>query len=361
METSSHVQTYRLLGILAVAHAVAALALLFPAMWLFDHGGRWWVIRFWVGIVTIWPLWLFVLVLHPGRTASWLALFVFLAAAPMLLSFPRYNSPFGPAALGLPNWVQMNPSSIWRYYSAYFAGRAEAEKDIAIGVLAFESSGFGAGGPWVKILRERYNIEDRIVAGCIVNERIMGHETGYNSLSLPEIERRFGKGRIEAAQEEGAKLWAEENARDEQFVKEFTKRASSIPPNDKIQTKSIRAYANSRLVRDPEIERALQPIINGIESYVSDRIPDEAPPFTLSVTTTLTAGTQAKFETSAHSGPEDVYGKICSDISQLSVPQWTGDETFLYIEFSIRNALTIDEELRQQELASAPDHRDRSR
>jgi hypothetical protein len=80
-------------------------------------------------------------------------------------------------------------------YASYRQGKANALRDIEANILAVETYGFGMNGDGGRshLLRERYNIETRIVAGCIVNEKIVGHAKGYNEVSRAEIERRFGK------------------------------------------------------------------------------------------------------------------------------------------------------------------------
>ncbi len=79
--------------------------------------------------------------------------------------------------------------------SSYRQGKAAATRDLNDGILAVETYGFTMGGSDLKsqLLKERYNIERRIVAGCIVSKKIRNHAKGYNGVSLPEIERRFGK------------------------------------------------------------------------------------------------------------------------------------------------------------------------
>jgi hypothetical protein len=54
-----------------------------------------------------------------------------------------------------------------------------------------ELSGLGAGG-FAEPLRNRYGIETRVVAGCVVDESILGHERGYNVVSAAEIKRCLG-------------------------------------------------------------------------------------------------------------------------------------------------------------------------
>jgi len=80
-------------------------------------------------------------------------------------------------------------------YSSYRQGKADAMRDINANILATEVYGFGASknSEWGRLLKQRYGIEQRVVAGCIVNEKITGHAKGYNEVSHQEIERRLGK------------------------------------------------------------------------------------------------------------------------------------------------------------------------
>ena len=77
---------------------------------------------------------------------------------------------------------------------AYIAGQADAHRDIQHGVLAIEAHGLGAGyGKYAEILKQRYGIEERAVAGCgILDNKTDGHLRGYNEISQAEINRRFG-------------------------------------------------------------------------------------------------------------------------------------------------------------------------
>ena len=80
--------------------------------------------------------------------------------------------------------------------SAYKAGRAEAINDIKANRLIIEVSGLPApwSGEYAKFLAEKYHIQVKTVAGCIVDSKIVGHERGYNEISVAEIERRYGQG-----------------------------------------------------------------------------------------------------------------------------------------------------------------------
>jgi hypothetical protein len=74
------------------------------------------------------------------------------------------------------------------------SGRADARRDLANGVLAKERFGLPVVciNEYSELLRERYRIELRSVAGCVVDSRILGHARGYNGVMVAEIERRFG-------------------------------------------------------------------------------------------------------------------------------------------------------------------------
>jgi hypothetical protein len=94
-----------------------------------------------------------------------------------------------------------------QHYSrnAYEAGRQEAERDIRDGRLDIEMYG-GPPPAWLdecaKLLRQRYGIRLRDIAGCVVDYQIIGHERGYNEVSHAEILRRFGRDVVEETKTE---------------------------------------------------------------------------------------------------------------------------------------------------------------
>jgi hypothetical protein len=73
-------------------------------------------------------------------------------------------------------------------------GRSDARNDLRAGKLANE--GFGLPASWAstydRLLRQRYGVESRSVAGCVVTSEIVGHAVGYNEVMDAEIKRRFG-------------------------------------------------------------------------------------------------------------------------------------------------------------------------
>lgn len=87
-------------------------------------------------------------------------------------------------------------------------GQREAKADLAAGKLAVESYGLMASYHIVyrRLLKERYGIEVRMVAGCIVNESIAGHAEGYNRIMDAEIKKRFGEDVFEKTSKEAQEL-----------------------------------------------------------------------------------------------------------------------------------------------------------
>lgn len=78
--------------------------------------------------------------------------------------------------------------------SAYQAGRGDAEKDLRSGRLIVEIYGFPLKGEaeYAQLLKDRYQIELKRVASDIVDAKAIGHEKGYNEISIAEVKRRFG-------------------------------------------------------------------------------------------------------------------------------------------------------------------------
>src|SRR4051794_12231420 len=75
-----------------------------------------------------------------------------------------------------PNW----PWSL----AAPSVGRVAAHRDIRHG--RYEMLGYGLPGPWrpeyARCLRERYRIEFRPVAGCIVSDSLVSYVNAYDSV-----------------------------------------------------------------------------------------------------------------------------------------------------------------------------------
>jgi hypothetical protein len=81
-----------------------------------------------------------------------------------------------------------------REYTAPMRGRLTAHYDVRRGhyvVLAY-----GLPSPWrsqyAQLLRERYGVEVRSVALCIVSETLRSYADGYDEVSVDDANHKFG-------------------------------------------------------------------------------------------------------------------------------------------------------------------------
>src|SRR5258708_1163457 len=78
--------------------------------------------------------------------------------------------------------------------AASIRGQMVAQIDIARG--HYELQGYGLPGPeraeYVLLLKQRYGIEFRTVAGCIVSPSLVAYVKGYNEVSGDYLNRKFG-------------------------------------------------------------------------------------------------------------------------------------------------------------------------
>jgi hypothetical protein len=202
---SSDAGWYRLFGWLAVIHSAVLFALLMPAIRVSS-----WLRPYWMALVTLWFLWPLVLGLHRGRSAK-RALIPLAVSAVLLVPSVHFYWMLAPYTFGLPIGVTFSPRSMIDYWNAYHCGRADATRDLQSGRLAVEIDGLVMKGEdeYARELLERYQIELRRIAGCIVDEKILGHVKGYNELSKAEIKRRFGDSALKDAEDRAAKHWDE--------------------------------------------------------------------------------------------------------------------------------------------------------
>jgi len=99
--------------------------------------------------------------------------------------------------------------------SVYQTGRSDAEKDVRENRLIIETFGLRPrwDGDYAKLLDQRYRIEVRTVAGCMVDGKVVGHAKGYNEVSKAEIQRRFGSEVLEKTQSEVQGHWKENHTK----------------------------------------------------------------------------------------------------------------------------------------------------
>jgi hypothetical protein len=74
-------------------------------------------------------------------------------------------------------------------------GQLVAHFDVARGHYEILSLGLPAHwrSEFARILRERYGIEDRVVAGCMVSPPLLAYTEGYNRVSMTAANRKFGR------------------------------------------------------------------------------------------------------------------------------------------------------------------------
>jgi len=88
-------------------------------------------------------------------------------------------------------------------------GQLDARFEIARG--HYEVLGYGLPAPWraeyVRLLRERYGIDFRPVALCIVSRTLVAYVAGYNGESTAAANRKFGHDVFEECVEDARKSW----------------------------------------------------------------------------------------------------------------------------------------------------------
>gem|GEM_PF-3066390 len=330
--------TYRLLGWLALAHALVASALVIFFFEPIVHGS--YTARAWVGLATLWFLWPIVLILHRGR--SWRRCFIFVVMGMLLFLpiLPAYIFHIGPPAVGLPFGVHLEPISILRYWRAWWSGRADARKDIAAGILAREVYGFGAaGGHSAKILRDRYHIETHPTAGCVVDEKIVGHAAGYNEIAEKEIDRRVGRAQVEAAKAEGLVLDRQATELREQYWTDLAQRFSIFPSDSNVTLQSVTVFKPPYTdfpPLEPALEEQLGKLVREVEKFVGERTPQSTPEAQLRVSVTLAPAKPPQFQTSGSiKVPRTFYDRVRLELPGLQVPVWNGEYLVVTLNFAL--------------------------
>ncbi len=100
-------------------------------------------------------------------------------------------------------------SAVFWSVSAPVRGRLTARFDIAQG--HYTVLGYGLPVPWrneyARLLRERYGIEYRVVALCIVSETLVAYVDNYNGVSAAAANRKFGHDVFTECAGEAQKNW----------------------------------------------------------------------------------------------------------------------------------------------------------
>ena len=89
------------------------------------------------------------------------------------------------AALSYPAW----------WLTAYPRGMAVALLHTTFGHYEIKIYGYPHPSRWecARLLRERYGVEVRAEAGCVVTQSLVWYVDGYNGVSESRLIRRFGK------------------------------------------------------------------------------------------------------------------------------------------------------------------------
>ncbi len=207
----SIVRAYRILAACAILHALLItlwLILSWPAFpwnnqWISGPGAP----NLWFAFATLWLFWPVILSLHTGRSFARGVIAISVALLVLYPAFGEYDS-LAPRIFGLPeDIVSLSPRYMWQYYAAYRVGRKEAGNDLKSGHLVHEQFGLAMPPQFEQILRDRYQVEVKQTASCIVNEKILGHARGYNDVSDAELKRRFDVDVVRVAEEQAFKEW----------------------------------------------------------------------------------------------------------------------------------------------------------
>jgi hypothetical protein len=98
-------------------------------------------------------------------------------------------------AVGVAGVVVAVALVLW-WYAPYMRGAVAARRDISRGHYEIQVYG-PPSPPWVedsdRLVRERYGVVIKPVAGCCPTPDLADYVDGYNGVSVPRIHARFGK------------------------------------------------------------------------------------------------------------------------------------------------------------------------
>jgi hypothetical protein len=99
-------------------------------------------------------------------------------------------------------------------------GRLKARFDLARGHYAILAYGLPPGGrdEYTRLLKERYGIERRQIALCIVGSSTMAYAHSYNGISVPAAQKRFGQDVFERTWKDAQRAWLHQHFSKERIV-----------------------------------------------------------------------------------------------------------------------------------------------
>jgi hypothetical protein len=62
------------------------------------------------------------------------------------------------------------------------------------------------------LLRERYGIEERVVAGCVVSQSLLAYVQGYNRASMSAANHKFGRDVFQETDADASRNWKRQQA-----------------------------------------------------------------------------------------------------------------------------------------------------
>jgi hypothetical protein len=99
--------------------------------------------------------------------------------------------------------------------TASLRGRAAARRDISRGHYVL--LGYGLPAPWrgeyARLLHERYGIEFKPVAGCIVSQTLLDYVSSYDNVVIDSANHKFGRDVFEETSEEARNAWKRDEER----------------------------------------------------------------------------------------------------------------------------------------------------
>ena len=110
------------------------------------------------------------------------------------------------------------PMTWW--ISAGIRGQLRARYDVKRGHYRILAYGLLGGGSleYKALLHDRYGIEVKIVAGCIVTPTLVSYADAYNRESVAAAKRKFGHDVFKECSDEATKRWQERHKAELQDV-----------------------------------------------------------------------------------------------------------------------------------------------
>jgi hypothetical protein len=95
------------------------------------------------------------------------------------------------------------------YAGSYWRGMTMAFFDQTFGHYEVKAWGYPApwGGEYMRLLRERYAVEEDVVGDCMVFPTTAMYADGYNSVSEPLLLKRYGKNIFAECADEAERGW----------------------------------------------------------------------------------------------------------------------------------------------------------